>query len=78
VGFDLDRDRIVRGVAGGLKHRGQFGEPGHRLVDPFLGDQLAGLVDQGDVVVAFGPVDPAEHCQLKAPPSLAAPVRSGP
>jgi hypothetical protein len=30
-------------------------------VDPLLRDELAVLVDHRDIVVPFGPVDPAEH-----------------
>jgi hypothetical protein len=39
----------------------QLREPGRVVADPAAGQQLAVAVHQGDVVVIFGPVDPAEH-----------------
>jgi len=35
------------------------GEPGRVVADPAAGQQLPVAVHQGDVVVVFGPVDPA-------------------
>jgi hypothetical protein len=59
--LDRDRDRVLGGIADRSEHLDEFGEPCHRLADSSLRDQATGLVDQGDLVVAFGPVDPAEH-----------------
>ena len=39
----------------------QGGQPGRVVADPAAGQQLPVPVDQGDVVVIFGPVDPAVH-----------------
>jgi hypothetical protein len=39
----------------------QLGKPGPVVADPAAGQQLPVLVHQGDVVVIFGPVDPAVH-----------------
>src|SRR4051812_40778749 len=43
-------------VLGDQLHQG--GEPAHAPADPRPGDNLAVGVDQGNVMVAFGPVDP--------------------
>jgi len=39
----------------------QPGQPGGVVADPAAGQQVPVPVDQGDVVVVFGPVDPAVH-----------------
>ena len=52
---------VVRAVAGLGQQLQQRGEPGRVVADPALGQQRAVLVDQGDVVMVLGPVDPAEH-----------------
>jgi hypothetical protein len=61
--FDRHWDWLLAGVAEFGEQVGQFGEAGDILVDPLLRHQLAVDVDHGQVVMAFGPVDPAEQCQ---------------
>jgi hypothetical protein len=39
----------------------QPAEPGRVVADPPAGQQLSVPVHQGDVVMIFGPVDPAEY-----------------
>jgi hypothetical protein len=41
----------VRGHDSSSEHFDELGEPGGVVGDPFLGDQLAAFVDDGDVVV---------------------------
>jgi hypothetical protein len=43
------------------EQRQQGPEPGSVIGDTSFGDQLAVVVDQGDVVMAFGPVDSAPN-----------------
>lgn len=69
-GLDRHRDRVLGAVAGLGQHHGQFREPLDGLGDPPLGHQPAFGVDQGDVVLAFCPVDPAEHVQVRVLPPL--------
>jgi hypothetical protein len=59
VGLDRHRDRVLGGIAMVGEHLQQHREAGGVVVDPPLGQQAAGLVDQGHVVVRLGPVDPA-------------------
>jgi hypothetical protein len=70
AGLDRHRDRIVRAVPGLDQQVQQCGEPGRIVVDPTLGHQGAVLVDQRDVVMVLGPVDPAEHRHRSSPPVL--------
>jgi hypothetical protein len=51
------------GIAGLGQHCQQLGEALGAVLDPPLGDQVPVLVDQGDVVMQFRPVDSAEHPQ---------------
>jgi hypothetical protein len=39
----------------------QLREPGRVVADPAAAQQLPVAIHQGDVMVVFGPVDPAEH-----------------
>jgi hypothetical protein len=55
-------------VAG--EHVQQGGQPGRVVADAAAGQQLPAPVDQGDVVVVFGPVDAAKHFH-EALPSFA-------
>ncbi len=48
----------------------QFVVAGRVVGDAGLGEQGAGVVDDGDVVVAFRPVDAAEHGQAVLPHSI--------
>ena len=59
--LDRHRDRVLRGVAVLGEQGQQLREPGRVVADPAAGQQLPVPVRQGDVVVVFGPVDPAEH-----------------
>jgi hypothetical protein len=63
AGFDRHRNRVLGCVS-------VFGEQFHQVPvacrvvsDPAFGQQLAGAVDDGNVMVAFGPVDPAVEVQ---------------
>ena len=57
--LDRYRDRGFSGVAVLGEQGQQRGEPSRVVADPAAGQQLAVLVHDGDVVVVFGPVDPA-------------------
>jgi hypothetical protein len=59
--LDRHRDRVLGAVAVLGEQAGQRGQPGRVVADPPPRQQLPADVDQGDVVVVFGPVDPAEH-----------------
>jgi hypothetical protein len=78
AGFDGDRDWLLAAFAGGDEQLQQCGEPGGVVADAAFGDQVAVGVDQGDVVVVFGPVDATEHSQDLVPPLLSWPFRAGP
>jgi hypothetical protein len=58
-GLDRDRDRILLRVSVLGKQIQQDLVPGRVVGDVPLGQQLAGVVDQGDVVGPFRPVDSA-------------------
>ena len=60
-GLDRHRDRVIGAVAVLGEQAQQRGEPGGVVADAAAGQQLPVPVCQGDVVVVFGPVDPAEH-----------------
>jgi hypothetical protein len=68
AGLDGDRDRLLVAVAGIGEQLQQRGEPGRVVADSAFGDQRAVGVDQGDVVMVFGPVDATEHSQDLDPP----------
>jgi len=55
-------------ATGRREHLRQDGESAGVVGDAALRDQNSVLVDQGDVVVALGPVDTAEHSQPARPP----------
>jgi hypothetical protein len=56
----LDGDRHPSGLAAVFSdQRQQLGEPVEPGIDPLLGHRPAGVVDQGDVIMPLGPVDPA-------------------
>ena len=58
-GLDRHRDRVIRGVAVLGEQGQQRRQPGRVVADPAAGQQLPVPVHEGDVVVIFGPVDPA-------------------
>jgi hypothetical protein len=60
----------VAGIGEQLQHSG---EPGGVVADAAFGDQRAVGVDQGDVVMVFGPVDATEHSQDLVPPPMSWP-----
>jgi hypothetical protein len=68
-GFDRDRHGRLLAVAARGQQFGEFAEPVDGLGNPFLGQQCAPAVDDGDVVVPFGPVDTAEHAH-RCPPRV--------
>ena len=49
------------------QHAEQLGEAGHVVTDPQLRQRLALVINQRDVVVIVGPVDPAEHSHPRSP-----------
>jgi hypothetical protein len=51
------------GISGLGQHCQQLGEALGTVVDPPRGDQLPVLIDEGDVVMQFRPVDSADHPQ---------------
>jgi hypothetical protein len=69
IGFDRHRYRSLGSVAGPGEQFEQPGEPGRVVADPGLGHHLAGLVEEGEVVVGLGPVDPTEQSQIFTIPS---------
>lgn len=60
-GFDPNWDWRVCAVACRGQHLDRLCESFDALLDPLLGDQLSGLVDQSDVVMSFGPIDATKH-----------------
>jgi len=58
-GLDRHGDQVPGAVAVLSEQVGQLGQPGRVVADPAAGQQLPVPVHQGDVVVGFGPVDPA-------------------
>jgi hypothetical protein len=77
-GLDRDRDRVLRGVAVLGEQCQQPGQAGRVVADPLVGQQLAVAVHQGDVVVVFDPVDPAEYVQFRSSLPHAVVIRAGP
>jgi hypothetical protein len=67
TGLDRHRDRIVRAVAGVGQELQQQREPGGVVADAPLGQQRSFRVDQGHVMMIFGPVDAAKHSQECCP-----------
>lgn len=59
--LDRHRDQGFRCVPGLGQQLQELREALDGLLDALLGDQAPVLVDERDVVVAFGPVDPVEH-----------------
>jgi hypothetical protein len=47
-------------ITGSSEHVDELGEPVKGVGDAFLGDQLTVAVDDGDVVMGFGPIDAAK------------------
>jgi hypothetical protein len=74
-GLDRDRDQLTPALAlvvavGGVmlgEHGQQLGEPDRVVTDPPLGDDGAVRGDQRDVVMVFGPVDPAGDLHRSSP-----------
>ena len=60
-GLDGHGDRILCRVPRLGQQREQLGETLQGVTDAALGEEFALSVDQSNVVVAFGPVDSAEH-----------------
>jgi hypothetical protein len=69
-GFDRDRDRGLGAITGSPNHFDELGEPAGVVGDAFLGDQLPVAVDDRDVVLGLGPVDPAEQFHVRFPSNL--------
>ena len=65
--LDRHRDGVLGAVAVLGEQVQQPGQAGRVIADPRPGQQPAVPVDEGDVVVVFGPVDPAEYVQLIPP-----------
>ena len=61
------RDGLFGAVAVLGEQLQQPGQAGRVVADPRPGQQLPVAVHQGDVVVVFGPVDPAECVQVDPP-----------
>jgi hypothetical protein len=78
AGLDRHRDRCLRSVARVGQQLQQRGESGRVVADAALGQQGAILVDQRDVVMVLGPVNPAEHRHRTVPPVLIHNDRPGP
>jgi hypothetical protein len=70
AGLDRHRDRRLLIIARVGQHLQQRGEPGRVVTDAALGQQGAILVDQRDVVMVLGAIDPAEHRHRHDPPTL--------
>ncbi len=63
VGLDRDRHRTrVVGVLGEQRH--QLPEPGQACVNLASAQNLTALVQDGDVVMRLGPVDPARDLHM--------------
>jgi hypothetical protein len=62
--FDRNRNWGFGIVASLAEHVDQLREACRVVRDAFLGDQLSLAGDDCDVVMAFGPVDPAEQCHV--------------
>jgi hypothetical protein len=54
-------NRVLGAITGSSMHFDELGEPGGVVGDAFLGDQLTAAVDDGDVVMGFGPINAAEQ-----------------
>jgi hypothetical protein len=63
-GLDRDRDGRVAAVAVDGEQLHQLGEAAGGVLDPGPDDQRAGLVDDHNVVVLLGPVDPTPTLHL--------------
>lgn len=63
AGFDRHRDGVLGCVPMVGEQFHQVPVAGGVVGDPAFGQQLAGAVDNSDVMVAFGPVDPAVEVQ---------------
>ena len=63
----VGRDGLFGAVAVLGEQLQQPGQAGRVVADPRPGQQLPVAVHQGDVVVVFGPVDPAECVQVDPP-----------
>jgi hypothetical protein len=63
-GLDRHRNRVLGAITGSSEHFDELGEPVKVVGDAFLGDELTAVVDDGDVVMGFGPIDAAEQCHV--------------
>ena len=59
--LDRHRDGILGAIAVLGEQGQQLGQPGRVVTDPAAGQRPPVPVNDGDVVVIFGPVDPAIH-----------------
>jgi hypothetical protein len=75
--LDGHRDQVIWGVAVLGEQVQQRREPGRVVADPPSGQQLPVPVRQGDVVMVFGPVDPAVNLHGCSVPLDGFAVRAG-
>jgi hypothetical protein len=59
--LDRHRKRRLGAITGSSEHFDEFAEPAGVVGDTLLGDQPAAVVDDGDVVMGFGPINAAEQ-----------------
>jgi hypothetical protein len=64
-GLDRHRNRVLGAITGSSKHFDELREPGGVVGDALRGDQLTAAVDDGDVVMGFGPINAAvQQCHV--------------
>lgn len=68
IGFDPDRDQVLGGVAGFGECLEQSGEPGGVVADASAAHGVAQVVEDREVVMVFGPIDP--RYSPTAPPKV--------
>lgn len=69
IGFDRDVDRHERVAATVLsQQRADVAEAGQVVADAALGQQPALVIDERDVMMTLGPVDPAEDLSQRVLP----------
>ena len=69
-GLDRHRDQVLGGVAVLGEQAQQLREPGRVVADAAAGQQVPVRAGQGDVVVVFGPVDPAVNVHASSVSSM--------
>jgi hypothetical protein len=65
--LDRDWNRLVRAIATLSKHAQEIGEPGGTDADPPFRQHVASFIDDSNVVVAFGPIDPTRQTHVISP-----------